>query len=313
MIFTESNKITNTVWHISNYFDRSQVREYVSNLKSLSLEGKLTQLNCQWLLANLDLDAIQGLVDPTTIVNTKKDTLETFIESIEIINTGKNHPDGPHTFYIHNTDLDMAMTTDLNLSFNKQIQKLSDEIIKYANKKYEVDDWKLASRNHTLYPPMHCINPHTHGPETQISAIIPLNDKPIGGEGGDLCLIDGQRSRSLPLHLWLDDRVYNTGDGSGAIETRSPCLPKHILDKVTIDKFSSKIGEVFIMDDVYPQPGHEHPDSHRHQAGRIVGVVDKYIQNASWRTTAHCVSKVENWFRVAMILWFESSKVKGED
>jgi len=31
---------------------------------------------------------------------------------------------------------------------------------------------------------------------------------------------------------------------------------------------------------------------------------------ATWWPTAHCVSRVENWCRATMLLWFESYKVK---
>ena len=331
MIFTESNKITHSVWHLPKFIQRDHVRDYISLLKSFSADGLLGGSDSQWILNNLDLDATHGLVDPTTIVSTEQTNLDKMRESIKLINSGKTQSEiAPPTFFTHDINLNDSSLSpahkkviDLDLPFNKQIQKLCDEIIKYANEKYEVDDWKLYVRNHNFYPPMHCINPHTHWPESQITAIIPLNDKPIGGEGGDLCLIDGRfdgrdrlehslrkpiSKRSKHLHEWM---------GLESVD-KPNCIPNSVLDKVGANKFSSKMGEVFIMDDVFPIPGYEHRDFYNPIEFETEPEVKEDLRHdgtfdwnmATWWPTAHCVSRVENWCRATMLLWFESYKVK---
>ena len=160
MIFSELNKITHSVWHLPKFIQRDYVREYTSLLKSFNANGLLKGSDSQWILNNLDLDATHGLVDPTTIVSTKQTNLNRMIESIKIINSGKTQSEiAQPTFFTQDINLNTSSLSsadekviDLDLPFNKQIQKLCDEIIKYANERYEVDDWKLYVRNHNFYP-----------------------------------------------------------------------------------------------------------------------------------------------------------------
>ena len=319
IIFKESNKVSHSVWHLPKFIQRNHVREYTSLLKSFSADGLMGGGEAEWILNNLDLDATQGLVNPNIIPS----RLDRMVESIKNLNSGKTQRKSAST-YTHDVILNTSSLTpeykkiiDLDLQFNKQLQKLSDKIIKYANEKYEVDDWKLYIRSHNFYPPLHCINPHTHWPESQITAVVPLNDKPIGGEGGDMCLIDGRfddhdrYKTDLPnrhIHEWLD---IVSGD-------RSNCVPNSILDKVGANRFPSKMGEIFIFDDVLPLPGYELRDYYNPTEAETKIEVSEDLRHdgtfdwnmASWWPTAHCVSRVENWCRVALLLWFESYKVK---
>tara|TARA_B100000287_G_scaffold434474_1_gene499012 strand:+ start:181 stop:1182 length:1002 start_codon:yes stop_codon:yes gene_type:complete len=314
----ESNKVTHSVWHLPKFIQRDHVREYTSLLKSFSANGLLNRDESEWILNNLDLDATQGLVNPNTIPS----QLDEMAKSIKNLNSGKVQLESASLFS-HDIILYESLTPeykkiiDLDLPFNKQLQKLSDEIIKYANEKYEVDDWKLYIRSHNFYPPLHCINPHTHWPESQITVVIPLNDKPIGGEGGDMCLIDGRydgenhHKTDLPnkhLHEWMGkDRI-----------DRSNCVPNSILDSVGANRFPSKMGEVFIFDDVSPLPGYEIRDYYNPTEAETKIEVSENLRHdgtfdwnmACWWPTAHCVSRVENWCRATMLLWFESYKVK---
>jgi hypothetical protein len=316
--FKESNKVTHSVWHLPKFIQRDHVREYTSLLKSFSADGLLGRNEAEWILNNLDLDATQGLVNPNIIPS----WLDRMVENIKILNSGKAQS-GSASTYTHDIILRESLTNviknlspeykkiiDLDLPFNKQLQKLSDEIIKYANEKYEVDDWKLYIRSHNFYPPLHCINPHTHWPESQITVVIPLNDKPIGGEGGDMCLLDGRYNDENLYETDLPNKHLHEWMGKKPVD-RSNCVPNSILDSVGANRFPSKMGEVFIFDDALPLPGYElRNDYNPTEAETNIhdGTFDWNM--AGWCPTAHCVSRVENWCRVTMLLWFESYKVK---
>ena len=132
IIFKESNKVSHSVWHLPKFIQRNHVREYTSLLKSFSADGLMGGGEAEWILNNLDLDATQGLVNPNIIPS----RLDRMVESIKNLNRGKTQPESAST-YTHDVILNTSSLTpeykkiiDLDLKFNKQLQKLSDKIIK---------------------------------------------------------------------------------------------------------------------------------------------------------------------------------------
>ena len=306
-LFSKENQITPTVWNFKNFIDVNFFDDYIEVLKQ-TYNGNNS---IDWVINNCDLNGLQDIVD-TSELHSGDDAQIEFAERLDRTNSGK--ADGSaSTYTLQITESDSwykETSTQMSensikvcnkeIPFNKDLYNLYDKVIEYGNEKYGVDDWELVMRSHAAYPPMHFINPHTHWPETEITAVIPLNHKPDGALGGDLFLIDASDMKDFPRR----SAEFFDHSGQGGLH-----VDHKWYENLVIDNLGHKRGDVFLFDDVLPLKGFVPPEKVKNKY--IYNSLDKYDQNsAAWVSTAHCISRVENWCRLSLLLFFESKKMK---
>ena len=297
-LFSKENQITSTVWNFKNFIDVNFFDDYIEVLKQ-TYNGTNPG---DWIINNCDLNGLQDIID-TTELHCGNDEQKEFAKKLDFTYSGKS--DGSASTYILQI-VESEMTENSikicnkEIPFNKSFYELCDKVIEYGNEKYGVDDWELAVRSHALYPPMHFINPHTHWPETEITAVIPLNHKPDGALGGDLVLIDASDKEDFPRRA---GKFFDHA-GQGGLHVD----PKW-YENLVVDNLGHKRGDVFLFDDVLPLKGFVPPEEVKNKY--TYNVLNEYDTNmAAWYSTAHSISRVENWCRLSLLLFFESKKMK---
>ena len=306
-LFSKENQITSTVWNFKNFIDVNFFDDYIEVLKQ-TYNGNN---GADWIINNCDLNGLQDIIDTSELHN-GDDAQREFAEKLDITHSDK--ADGSastYTLQIIESDSwyketstqmfeDSIKVCNKEISFNKDLYNLYDKVIEYGNEKYGVDDWELSVRSHALYPPMHFINPHTHWPETEITAVIPLNHKPKGAIGGDLVLIDASDKEDFPKRA--SEFFDHAGQGGLYVDQKW-------YENLMIGNLGHKRGDVFLFDDVLPLKGFVPTEKAKNKY--TYNSLDKYDSNmASWSSTSHSISRVENWCRLSLLLFFESKKMK---
>ena len=130
--------------------------------------------------------------------------------------------------------------------------------------------------------------------------IIPLNHKPKGAIGGDLVLIDASELENFPKR----SSEFFDQSGQGGLHVD----PKW-YENLMVDNLGHKRGDVFLFDDVLPLEGFVPPEKVKNKYTYIS--LDKFEKNmAKCASTSHSISRVENWCRLSLLLFFESKKMK---
>ena len=299
-LFDKKNKITDTVYKVENFINVDFYDEYIEILK------KINNLNfgAGWILNNCSLDELQDKIDTSKFKN-RTDEEEVFCKKLDDIHSNKSDGSAA-TWIVQETESkSVKKITDQHaemmnqkIPFNKSFYELCDKIIEYGNEKYGVDDWELCVRSHATYPPGHFINPHTHWPETEITAIIPLNRKPKFAVGGDLVLVDASVVEDYPTRS--SDFFDQSGQGGIHVDAKA-------YENLVIGNMGHKRGDIYIFDDVLPLKNFIPPREDKY----VYQFLDSYESNyACWKSTAHTITKVENWCRLSLLLFFESKKLK---
>ena len=78
-------------------------------------------------------------------------------------------------------------------------------------------------------------------------------------------------------------------------------------DKIAFIGNNGIRGDIYIFDDVLPLKNFIPPREDKY----VYQFLDSYDSNyACWKSTAHTITKVENWCRLSLLLFFESKKLK---